>query len=347
MKYAQSAAEHETERANEEDDVWIRYFKEKNTRFRFMPYEIEEKVNGKITVRTGCDAYPTMREHYHPAIKAFPCLAFRGMFCPGCEDKSEKVRDKRRKYYFPAIDEQGMVRIYKMGPGLWARFKAREERIGTLTDRDYVVSKSGAGLQTNYEIEPEEKYTIDFEEEFGDQEVPDIDELLGARYQAAIEWYSTAGDTDDVDNDGDSPAPRRALGRRNADADEPQEKAPLRRIGRKSVEPEPEPEAPRRIGKKAAARPPREEVVEEEEEPEEAPAPARTRKIAPARKAAAPAPKPASVTDLVYESVDDVEGAETEDLRAFLTQEGVEFPPRAPRTRLVAMALKAADIPPY
>lgn len=334
MKFGDTASDYKEDQDANADEVWVRYFKDAETKFRFMPFEAR---NRKGQMVQGCDAYPTEREHFHPKIGSFPCVKDKGATCHGCEDSNERVRNRSRKYYFPAIDSEGLVRIFKMGPKLFQRFQAREARAGTLIDRDFFVLKTGSGLNTEYEIEPGEKYEIDFESDYGDQEVPDIPHILEGRYEAMVDFYTKAPDVDP-----DEPAEGHEDVRETG-----------RKLGSGRGEAEPE-EAPKTSGrlptKKAASKPDPE--PEPEEEPAPAPRKAAAKKTATRKPAPEPEPEPEEEpaddgNAVVFTTKEDIIDASTAELKDYLDQADVEYPARAPRERLIKMVHETSGIAPF
>lgn len=356
LKFGQNtAADNQEERENQDDSAWIRYFKAAETRIRFAPYSGVDKKGNPVT---GTKAWPTEREHYHPKIGSFPCTKDQSGECYGCSDPADRVKTKSRKYYFWAIDDQGQPQIFKMGVKLWQRFTAREERIGQLTDRDYLILKSGKDLDTEYDIESGEKYKV----KFSDFEFPDIPEAIGAAYAKAEEFYSAEkdGGSDPEPDDDDDHAPvRKAPARKaatravtkEADEEDEEDDVPVRRgrIGKPADDDEEEEEEPaprtriaakKAATKKVAARRAPEPVEDEEqmEAEEEDPQPRKaTVKQAATRKGA----------PIEFELLAEIEKAETATLKDYLDQEGVEYPARASRQRLVDMTAKTADVPTY
>ena len=114
MAWGTTAAEAAEQQEANEGQTWIRYFKDPETRIRIAPYEAVR--DDGVTVY-GTDAWPTTREHFKNGVGSFPCGKDNGIQdCPGCADPDSRVRERSRKYFFPALDDQGVARIFKMGP---------------------------------------------------------------------------------------------------------------------------------------------------------------------------------------------------------------------------------------
>lgn len=185
MQFGQSAEEYQQSRGDE-GEVWIRRFKDPSTRIRIVPFT--RVINGQE--KSGTKAWPTEREHYHQQIGYFPHYRFGDAKCVGCEDPDKKVQDMSRKYYFPALDEKGSLRIFKMGGKLFEIMQGREQRLGTLSDRDYIINKMGKNLGTTYDPEPGEKYDVDMPDQ---SEIPDIGAVLTDLYKKALAYYESEG----------------------------------------------------------------------------------------------------------------------------------------------------------
>lgn len=105
-----------------------------------------------ITVRflTEPDDWFGYYEHYDEAIrKSYPCIEGD---CPGC------ATDQKRtfRYLANALDvEKDKVIALLLPKSLANRLTARYERNDTLMDRDYELFKTGEGLDTEYDLNPE------------------------------------------------------------------------------------------------------------------------------------------------------------------------------------------------
>lgn len=125
---------------------WIRYIKEgEDLTVRFL-HEPED--------------WYSYREHYSPDVGFFPCV---GTDCPGCESDSDKVQRASRRFLACVLDtDNGMVVPLKLPLDLANRLVSRYERYGnTVMDRDYTLHRMGKGLDTTYDVSPEDKSKLD------------------------------------------------------------------------------------------------------------------------------------------------------------------------------------------
>jgi len=159
------------------------------------------KADEDLTVRflTEPDEWYAYREHYDPDIHFFPCIG-KDNDCPGCEHPSEKVQRTSRRYLANAVDvESGAVIPLKLTLDLATRLVARYERNGdTLRNRDYTLHRMGKGLDTTYDVTPEDKSKFD---DSGLQMV-DLEKALIEQFEDAFDLES---DDDEV-----APAPTRS-----------------------------------------------------------------------------------------------------------------------------------------
>lgn len=139
-----------------------------------------------ITVRflTEPDDWFAYREHYSPDVHFFPCIG-KDNECPGCESDSEKVQRSSRRYLANVLDvETGQVIPLKLPLDLANRLVARYERNGdTLTNRDYTLHRMGKGLDTTYDVTPEDKTPLDISK----YETHDLEKALIEQYEDAFD----------------------------------------------------------------------------------------------------------------------------------------------------------------
>lgn len=104
------------------------------------------------------------REHYTLEGRAFPCTKNRST-CPGCTSENERVSKSTRKYGANVLlVKQDLVLPFKIPYTLSERLETRAQRNdGTLLNRDYTIIKTGQGLDTEYDVDQEEKYDVDLE----------------------------------------------------------------------------------------------------------------------------------------------------------------------------------------
>jgi hypothetical protein len=178
------------------DEVYLRTFKKGDTQVRFLT-EIDEWIQ--------------FREHYTGGgdNKSFPCTKDRST-CPGCTSDDESVSRSANRYAANAIlTRNGQVYAFKMGKSLVDRLSMRSDRNGgTIMNRDYVIIRSGTGLDTEYDVEQEEKTPVKASV-YKDQLV-DIEAVLESNFNALY---------------GDQPAPKKSSRKVEDDEDE----APVRR----------------------------------------------------------------------------------------------------------------------
>lgn len=133
------------------------------------------------------DDFIDFREHRMPDGKWFPCTKDRET-CPGCNHPDEKVQIAKRKYatnvYVPQFKN---VTPYLLPVSVVDKLVIRAERNGgTIVNRDYAVIRSGDGLDTEYDVDQEDKYDLDLNSLRAQGE--DIEEILAEAYIAV--WGS-------------------------------------------------------------------------------------------------------------------------------------------------------------
>lgn len=126
--------------------TYLRRFKKGETKVRFLDES---------------DDWNAYREHYTPDRKSFPCT--EEDTCPGCTSENDSVRKASRKYATQVLlVKQQIVLPFSVPISLSDRLAVRAERNGgTLTNRDYVVLRSGDGFDTEYDVDQEDKYPVD------------------------------------------------------------------------------------------------------------------------------------------------------------------------------------------
>lgn len=139
--------------------------------------------DGEVTVRflEECDEWIVFREHYTAERKSFPCTGDRDS-CPGCTSDDDQVARSSRKYATNIwLPKNNMVLPFRIPITLAKRLFARAERNdGTITNRDYVVMRSGKGLEVEYDVEADDKYTVDLKPLLA--QAKDIQEILQSSY---------------------------------------------------------------------------------------------------------------------------------------------------------------------
>lgn len=133
-------------------------------------------------------------EHYDSVRKFYPCSSE----CPGC---MEGDRPSQR-YLANALDvAEGKVVPLVMPKSMAASILKKYEKYATLLDRDYELSRSGTGLDTEYDVTPEPPSKMNLTR----FDLIDLWDIL--KDQLAQAEGSNASPDDDDDDD--APAPKR------------------------------------------------------------------------------------------------------------------------------------------
>lgn len=102
------------------------------------------------------DDWIAFSEHYVGG-KSFPCTQERKT-CPGCTSEDERVRKATRKYATNLkLVTNDKVLPFRIPMSLAKKLFNRAERNGTITNRDYIVMREGKGLETEYDLEQDDK----------------------------------------------------------------------------------------------------------------------------------------------------------------------------------------------
>lgn len=150
------------------EGVYLRSFPKGETTVRFL----EEP-----------DEWRLYYEHF-VGQQSFPCTGDTNS-CPGCTHDSEDVQRRSRKYgTFVYNTKWNDVVPYKLPMTLANRLTNRAEKNdGTITNRDYVVIRSGDGLRTEYDVDSDEKYTVDVQGLLRKANPSTIEEVLESMYK--------------------------------------------------------------------------------------------------------------------------------------------------------------------
>lgn len=156
------------------DTVWVRY----------IPSEDE------ITVRflTEPDEWFRYREHWGDSVRSYYACIGEDEGCPGCnaDPSDEKARRVSKRFLTNALDvESGRVIPLKLPLDVVNRLQTRWERYDTLTDRDYILSRTGSGLNTIYDVETGDKDALDVKQ-YKDQ-LHDLQQVLEDQWKDAWE----------------------------------------------------------------------------------------------------------------------------------------------------------------
>lgn len=133
--------------------------------------------DGSITVRflEEPENWVNYFEHYDQAMKkSYPCIEEGS--CPGC------ATDERRssRYLANAVDvSNDKVVAIQLPKDLVSRLVNRYEKYDTMMDRDYELSRTGSGLDTEYDCEAEPPMT----RKLAKYKLVDLTDLLDQVYQ--------------------------------------------------------------------------------------------------------------------------------------------------------------------
>lgn len=121
-------------------------------------------------------------EHFNPGGFSFPCTNDRDN-CPGCTSDDEKMKKASQKVSFNAFDGQytNVWKFPKLSVG--DKLKARFERIGTVMDRDYLITQIKTANSTEYDVEGLDKEPFDFDSVKEFKQDPEV--LLASAYEEA------------------------------------------------------------------------------------------------------------------------------------------------------------------
>lgn len=130
MKFGKSAAEvAEEPPRGEGGSSFIRYLRQGDNTFRILQDP---------------DEWIYYWEHFNPGGFAFPCTNDRAS-CPGCTSKVDKMKGATRMAVFHGLvsmNDVEYVNVYKVPSNrVGDLLKNRFDRNGTLTDRDYTITK--------------------------------------------------------------------------------------------------------------------------------------------------------------------------------------------------------------
>lgn len=122
------------------------------------------------------------QEHYSDETKFFPCT--QNNECPGCNSANEKMRKRSRRYAANVLDvKEGKVVALKLPLDLANRVTNKCDRNnGTLLDRDLTLIRSGKGLDTTYDVEMEDRQSLDLSR----YELMEIEPMLANSFAEAF-----------------------------------------------------------------------------------------------------------------------------------------------------------------
>lgn len=187
-------------------------------------------ANDSVTVRflTEPAGWVGYHEHFDEGLnRSYPCIEGD---CPGCELAETNERAKAKyKYLVAVVDrEDDQAKPLLVPKSLANRLITREDKYGTLMDRDYELSKSGKGLDTEYDLDAQPKSSFNV----GKYDLPDLEAVLEAQ------WEDVHGGDDEEEDEPRRPAKKAvgkkaALARKRASRHDDEDERPRRTIGRK------------------------------------------------------------------------------------------------------------------
>lgn len=187
-------------------------------------------------------------EHYDTTLRtSYPCNGEAS--CPGC------MSGERKSHRYLAnvinLDDNDRVVPLQLPKDLANRLVVKYEKWGTLLDRDIELTRSGDGLDTVYDLDPDVQSTRKL-----DKFTPlDLLKVLDDAYNSVFNG------TDDDEDDEDTPPKPVTRGRKKTAAAKPKAEEPDE--DDEDDEPEPPKKAP---AKKAASKPKEPEFVPDEDD---------------------------------------------------------------------------------
>lgn len=167
MRFGQTEEEAAADTRGTSGGAFIRYMKDGDTTFRIL----QESKD-----------WTYYWEHFNPGA-SFPCTNDTET-CPGCTSNNEKMAKPSRKVAFNVL-EGDYVNVYGVPPLLADKLKLRENRLGTITDRDYMITryKTGQGdrKKTEYDVESLGEKPIDLSK----YDLHNIEDMLAQAYNDA------------------------------------------------------------------------------------------------------------------------------------------------------------------
>lgn len=139
-------------------------------------YFLRIAADSEITVRfmTEPDGWKEAWLHYDSERKTNRSVICVEDVCEYCADG-----DRPRKAWFAAVldVDNGAVRVLQMGTNVVEGVNKRYERYKTLLDRDYIITRTGAGLNdTSYDVDSGDRHKRNMKMYL--EEMPDIVEML-------------------------------------------------------------------------------------------------------------------------------------------------------------------------
>lgn len=174
MKFGESSAEHEEAIASGGgggDGSFIKYMKKGDNTFQIL-----DEYEGWVWYW----------EHYNPGGYPFPCTRDRAT-CPGCTSTIEKMQRASRRAAFNVYDGQ-YTNVMKVPKTVADKLKNRSDRLGTITDRPYTITRIDSESGTDYDIEGGEPTVLNLEAIT--PHLQSVEDLLAKAYDEA--WGDSA-----------------------------------------------------------------------------------------------------------------------------------------------------------
>jgi hypothetical protein len=166
MRFGKSAEEAAEEPSRGGGGNFIKYLKDGDNTFRILQEPNEWKYYW---------------EHFSPAGFSFPCpreVDDPLDMCPGCSSDNERMKKPSRKIAFNILHSfngQEYVDVMKVGPTVSEKLDNRFKRFGTVTDRDYTVTRYKTSADRyDFDVEGNTPTPVDLHKE----EWKDVEALL-------------------------------------------------------------------------------------------------------------------------------------------------------------------------
>lgn len=157
MRFGKSAQEAAQEPSRGGSGGFLRYLKEGNTTIRILQEP---------------DEWVYYWEHFSPAGFSFPCPRKPEdpiEDCPGCASDNDKMKKVSRKIAFNVLHSFNgteYVDGFKIGPMVAEKLDNRFKRLGTITDRNYTISKYKTSQDRwDFDVDGEQPTPIDLRKE--------------------------------------------------------------------------------------------------------------------------------------------------------------------------------------
>lgn len=166
MRFGQTWEEAQKEPTGQSQS-WMKWLKKGDTTFRILQEPNEWKAYW---------------EHFNPEGYPFPCNSQDRDNCPGCQSDNEKMKRASRKVAFNVLEGE-FVNVYKVPKTVADTLDNRFQRVGTITDRDYIISRiesrnTDGSTRTTYDIEGQDKIKVNIDA----LELKNIEQMLGEAY---------------------------------------------------------------------------------------------------------------------------------------------------------------------